>query len=288
MATEKDPPAGPGAHSRESVRSRLHRSTHVGLAVVLGVALTGYVVGLGGNPTSAPPAPRPSYSADKRPDAAVLYTQMRRTKAEPVDLSQLVAQKAEFPTTPTSLEDRRRALDERATRRAFQGAPPVIPHRIEQRGSESCLVCHQNGLRVGERSAPKMSHAFFASCTQCHVESRLSSVPLRVSGGATETEGKEGVKMLNGPEYAAKAGTSFEGVAEPAGGVRAWPGAPPLVPHSVWMRTDCMSCHGPYGRFALRTPHPERQNCLQCHGPSAILNQAPVIVLPPIERDGQP
>jgi nitrate reductase (cytochrome), electron transfer subunit len=54
---------------------------------------------------------------------------------------------------------------------------------------------------------------------------------------------------------------------------RAFDGAPPTIPHSTLMRTDCLSCHGPQGLYGLRTPHPERQSCLQCHAPGAHLDQ---------------
>lgn len=265
---------------------RIGRATQIGLAVVLGLALTGYFVGLGGNPSYAPPAPRPVYHAAERVDAAETYDRMRRTKPEPVELAQLETKKADFPTETTSPEARSEALLERATRRAFKGAPPVIPHRVDPLSSVGCLACHEKGLSVGDRSAPRMSHERYLSCTQCHVESQRQSVPLLIASNARS--GVEEVPLLDGPAYAAVAGNHFEGLHEPSQGARAWPGAPPVVPHAVWMRSTCLSCHGPFGRFALRTPHPERQNCLQCHASSAILDQAPVMALPPVGGAAHP
>jgi cytochrome c-type protein NapB len=69
------------------------------------------------------------------------------------------------------------------------------------------------------------------------------------------------------------AGNSFVGLNPPLKGTRAWPLAPPTIPHSTLMRSDCLSCHGPQGLYGLRTPHPERQSCVQCHVPGAELDQ---------------
>ncbi len=141
------------------------------------------------------------------------------------------------------------SLAEREERRAYNGAPPIIPHPIDQLTATSCLLCHGEGKRIGDRIAHKMPHQNYASCTQCHVEQ----------------VNDEGLIAVN----------SFEGVAAPTQGRRAWNGAPPIIPHTLNMRSDCLSCHGPNGRPSLRTTHPERTSCLQCHAPSAGLNQSP-------------
>jgi cytochrome c-type protein NapB len=65
----------------------------------------------------------------------------------------------------------------------------------------------------------------------------------------------------------------FVGTKAPLKGTRAWPQAPPTMPHRTLMREDCLSCHGPQGLFGLRTPHPDRRSCTQCHVPSAELDQ---------------
>ena len=42
--------------------------------------------------------------------------------------------------------------------------------------------------------------------------------------------------------------------------------APPVIPHSVFMRENCVACHtGPAAREEIRTSHPERLRCRQCH-----------------------
>ena len=48
---------------------------------------------------------------------------------------------------------------------------------------------------------------------------------------------------------------------------RAYPGAPPLVPHDVESRQGlCQECHATGAEGAPITPHPERAaSCVQCH-----------------------
>lgn len=138
----------------------------------------------------------------------------------------------------------------RSTRRAFNGAPPVIPHEIMQRETEDCLGCHEDGGDLDGDLVPKISHRHLVNCLQCHAP-------------VAET--------VLGPPAAME--NSFEGLPEPLGGDRAWQGAPPTIPHTTRMRSDCLSCHGEFGRKGIQTPHPERKSCLQCHGPSAQLDQ---------------
>jgi cytochrome c-type protein NapB len=70
--------------------------------------------------------------------------------------------------------------------------------------------------------------------------------------------------------------------------LRAYPGAPPRIPHGLtaaeYRGSGCGTCHdrGGYaprfGAYAPTTPHPERSACLQCHLPDADLVPTP---LPP-------
>lgn len=48
-------------------------------------------------------------------------------------------------------------------RRAFEGAPPLIPHDVEV-GME-CLECH----RLGDNDAVITSHPERVNCVQCHI-----------------------------------------------------------------------------------------------------------------------
>lgn len=59
--------------------------------------------------------------------------------------------------------------------------------------------------------------------------------------------------------------------------LRAYPGAPPRIPHGLteeeFLATGCNVCHrrggwvARFGTYAPVTPHPEYASCLQCHAP---------------------
>jgi nitrate reductase cytochrome c-type subunit len=55
--------------------------------------------------------------------------------------------------------------------RAFEGAPPLIPHEIED--ETTCLECH----RLGDNDAPITSHPERVNCVQCHIAQDLSVKP---------------------------------------------------------------------------------------------------------------
>ena len=149
----------------------------------------------------------------------------------------------------------------RSELRAYNGAPPVIPHAIDQRGFPSCQACHLDGLVLEDRRAPAMSHEPMASCAQCHVP-RERPVP--------------GPALADGPPL----DNSFEGLSTPGRGARAWIGAPPVMPHTTLMRQRCDSCHGVIAA-GLYTTHPGRQSCPQCHAPAAGLDQRRQLAGPP-------
>lgn len=133
----------------------------------------------------------------------------------------------------------------RAQRRAFDGAPPVIPHR---NFGSPCGECHQEvGVEVaGVGFSPPSPHeatrglSALSRCRQCHVEQQIST-PF--------------------------AGNSFAGLRQDLRrGRRLNPQAPPVMPHPVFMRENCSACHsGPAAREEIRTTHPERSRCQQCH-----------------------
>ena len=60
-------------------------------------------------------------------------------------------------------QDKLRSLAIRASRRAFNGAPPVIPHAIEGTNDAACYACHGEGALVGQRVANRMSHGPLAN-----------------------------------------------------------------------------------------------------------------------------
>ena len=154
-------------------------------------------------------------------------------------------------TGAASRQARIELLKTRAELRAFDGAPPVIPHEVDPLSANDCLDCHG----ASDVEMPTISHRKLANCTQCHVPQKPS--------------GLSGSPDLGKP----LAENQFKGLAAPTGGERASPGAPPTIPHSTLMRSNCLACHGPAGAQTLRTPHPERQSCRQCHVSSAKLDQ---------------
>lgn len=132
-------------------------------------------------------------------------------------------------------------------RRAYPGAPPMIPHEVldeQSPGGASCLSCHADGGYTPrfQAYAPVTPHPELSSCKQCHVAGDVKSkTPLFVA-------------------------STFQALAPPALDGEALPGAPPPVPHGLDMRNNCVACHaGPGAVKELRTPHAARANCRQCH-----------------------
>lgn len=146
---------------------------------------------------------------------------------------------------------RAKTLAARAETRAYLGAPPTIPHPVSPRDASGCLGCHGGaGTVLDGRVATPIPHPAYQSCTQCHAP--------------------EGPRLI--PPSSLEVSNSFTGARSTLLGARAWPGAPPLIPHPTTMRESCISCHGPQGAPGIRTTHPERVSCTQCHAPSAALD----------------
>lgn len=137
----------------------------------------------------------------------------------------------------------------RAERRLYDGAPPVIPHPPL---NITCIECHTD---TGKPSpplgfAPANPHAGtkgvggLSNCQQCHVFIREHS---------NFQDGGNGFVGL--PERFTLAD-------------RLYAGAPPVIPHRIFMRENCTSCHGgPAARPEILCEHADRANCRQCHVP---------------------
>ena len=131
----------------------------------------------------------------------------------------------------------------------------VGKNAVERTDDAACYACHAQGARVGQHVANRMSHRPLVHCLQCHA----APPP----------------KPFAHVDFAVA--NSFTGLPTPAFGERAFPGAPPVVPHSTWMRERCLSCHGGVAGWAgLEVTHRWRANCRQCHASSAKLEQAVV------------
>ena len=98
-----------------------------------------------------------------------------------------LADDSRVPVSPLTPRERRIAVSTRNSRRAYDGAPPTVPHAITQRSAGACMTCHgnQGGQPViAGKVPPRMSHAVHASCTQCHDHVHGSDVPSQtVPGG---------------------------------------------------------------------------------------------------------
>lgn len=168
-------------------------------------------------------------------------TRLATLKQDPYD--PLAELEIDATQKPVSLADRDKL-------RAFNGAPPTIPHPIDQMTSRACFACHGEGLKAQSLRAAKMPHPFYANCTQCHVE-----------------QNSRHVELIDFRQ------NTFVGLPAPKAGARAFASAPPVVPHTTWLRNDCLSCHGRTASPGMETTHPWRKNCLQCHGSSSQLEQ---------------
>ncbi|MBL8138845.1 MAG: nitrate reductase cytochrome c-type subunit [Acidobacteria bacterium] len=154
------------------------------------------------------------------------------------------------PAAPAGAAARSTGL--RAAGRAYDGAPPTIPHEA---AIGACTTCHDaDGAAIdGVGVAPASPHGdtgaegSFRRCRQCHVP------------------------QAAGTSFVA---SRFVGLAQgPWKGSRATPGAPPRIPHPLQMRGECLTCHaGPGARVEIRTTHPERTRCRQCHVPEVAPN----------------
>ena len=193
---------------------------------------------------------------------AVTYTELPASGLLPNagwtnSLENIAWQKPSREALPVATgEEREAALDVRQSRRAYDGAPPIVPHPVDPLSSASCLLCHGRESQpvIAGETPPRMSHAEFANCTQCHV--------------STTGPGR-GITLA---ELGGKDTNTFQGAFPGLAGGRAYEGAPPTMPHHSHLREDCLSCHGPGRAQAIRTSHPERQSCVQCHAPSATLD----------------
>lgn len=248
------------------------KGINVFLAVVVALAAIGFFVGTQGERYDAQLY---GFSDEERPEydveAARSYSELmddpyRRNTHWEESLAVLSKERPGlFDEVERSEEMTAQALQDRAEHRAYEGAPPSVPHPIREKGYADCMACHGEGVKIDGKLATQMSHEYLTNCTQCHVP-ETGSVP------APDSRYDE-LPLDN----------AFAGLKRWGEGQRAHPGAPPTNPHPMDMREDCMSCHGTLARPGIRTTHPWKTQCAQCHAPSATLEQQPVMLdLPPV------
>lgn len=236
------------------------RLVHVAAALAVGLAGVGFLRGVresAREATSAAGATKPSAERTyaPAPGYADLRTKQRGPNAHLYDAA-FPALSAPLPAVTEEVRqtdaEREAALALRKTRRAYDGAPPTIPHDVGQQDMPPCLACHESGARVAGKTATRMSHQRIDNCLQCHVVMK---------------DPRPGAPAVPPPE------NTFVGAPSASRGERAYAGAPPTIPHSTLMRSECGSCHGVAGISGMRSTHPWRQSCTQCHAPSAVLDQ---------------
>ena len=130
-------------------------------------------------------------------------------------------------------------------RRAFEGAPPLVPH--PPLGAD-CVSCHtRSGMEIeGVGAAPALPHARTpglsaeSRCQMCHVFRTTEDIFVESDFSGFRRARSEPLPMQ---------------------------GSPPGIPHPLHMHEDCLSCHNGLSSRATRTTHPERSRCVQCHVP---------------------
>lgn len=164
--------------------------------------------------------------------------------SRPVDEAQF-ADSAELITFLQSADstDNARDFDTYHERRAYDGAPPVVPHEVDpfSYGANDCLQCHASGDFVPsmEAYAPIVPHPELESCNSCHVPILDDGLFVEADWTAADTPELGNAALLT---------------------------SPPPIPHDLQMRGTCVSCHaGPAAPEELRFDHPEREQCTQCH-----------------------
>ncbi|EMI53969.1 diheme cytochrome c precursor [Rhodopirellula sallentina] len=247
----------------------LKRLAPIFFACVIAIAFIGYAIGI----SDGVPQPdgmdetalitqydQDEVKADPKLIPAVSYAEVSQTAMGPTATWSAQGQTLPQPEYDlyTKIEpseaEKEASSKQRGSRRAFNGAPPVIPHPVENTTDAACYACHGNGVKMAGLKASVMSHQFLGNCVQCHAP--MAPAPFQNVDATVQT--------------------SFVGLPAPKQGKRAYPGAPPTIPHSRWMRENCNACHGgPNGWAGMESTHPWRTNCTQCHAPSATLDQMP-------------
>ena len=124
-----------------------------------------------------------NYSYYQGKEAA--YIPVENNQELPVIPSEIgVFQRAEFALDYANMpidEYHQRSLETYYDNRAFYGAPPSIPHKIESErnmGGNSCLKCHDNGgfTEKFNAYAPVTPHPEMVNCRQCHVPQNTQSL----------------------------------------------------------------------------------------------------------------
>ncbi|RMH13072.1 MAG: hypothetical protein D6701_12680, partial [Gemmatimonadetes bacterium] len=154
------------APAPDALRRRVVRIAVAIVVIAVGVPWAGATLRSRGEPTPLadplPPEGAPTAGEAVRAEAGVFEMTV-------ADLAALDAETAPGPV-------RTRRLPAYYARRAYPGAPPVVPHEVDRDEDRApdCLACHARGGYVPAQRAyaPVSPHPEFESCLQCHVPQR--------------------------------------------------------------------------------------------------------------------
>jgi len=141
--------------------------------------------------------------------------------------------------------------EKRESLRAYEGAPPVIPHSINRTTSDYCLVCHEKGV-IFEAEAVVMNqknaqakitpHPQWVNCIQCH--------GLRIDDSKFRKNKFMPYRITSTPFTKTKDNE----------------GTPPAMPHMLQNHDNCIVCHLSKTAYATIIPeHGETEGCPLCH-----------------------
>jgi len=152
--------------------------------------------------------------------------------------------------------------------RAYPGAPPRVPHGLTDAEFRTtrCNSCHLRGGYVERFGgyAPVTPHPEYVACLQCHAADAMR-VGIALPGQITD---HVCTQCHVNPGQPPPSLVSLDWVPRswPERAQRALEGSPPVIPHDLQLRGNCVACHaGPGAVREIRTTHPERANCRQCH-----------------------
>ena len=183
-----------------------------------------------------------------------------------------------FRTTPAMLAIEPAAARERSAHprrltvlhynRAYEGAPPRIPHGVsaEEFRTDQCRTCHQRGgySRRFAAYVPLTPHAERGMCVQCHVG--VDEVIGASAPGADPNTRCAICHPASGGPPRPDARVTWPTTVWPVPPAAVAGRDPPPIPHDLPFRENCLTCHaGPAAAVEIRTAHPERFDCRQCH-----------------------
>jgi len=156
-------------------------------------------------------------------------------------------------TSKSPLEQLR---DKRSILRAYDGAPPQVPHSTTQTAYSKCLICHEKGFTLKDEQSegindrvvgPIVPHPNWVNCVQCHVPQNTE---------------KKFVKSTFEPYRITRIKPKPDPSVDPAENS----GPPPQMPHAMQNRENCKVCHASStGSLAIKSPHGDRDGCQYCH-----------------------